>query len=175
MSRFYIFVEFFGIRQFPKFCPIIHWSSRAIILFNNYFIKLLKNSLENQLRLSTVVVAYFHSVWKSQKKFHYILNIATEAISLKCQNWSIWQAFEILKLRPNSVTRQVNYNRKKIGWKCQEKFKCDFFCDFQTLWNRIKISAFFNHNKANFKSIQIDKTSKKVLKLKAVFTVVENP
>ena len=78
MSRFYIFVEFFGIRQFPKFCPIIHWSPRAIILFNNYFIKLLKNGLENQLRLSTVVVAYFHSVWKSQKKFHYILNIATE-------------------------------------------------------------------------------------------------
>ena len=36
-------------------------------------------------------------------------------------NWS---------LRSNSITRQVNFNRTKIGGK----FKCDILGDFQTLW-----------------------------------------
>ena len=38
-------------------------------------------------------------------------------------------------LRSNSVTRQVIFNRTKIGGKCQNwKFKCDILGDFQTLW-----------------------------------------
>ena len=38
-------------------------------------------------------------------------------------------------LRPNSVTRQVNFKRSKIGGNAEiEKFKCDILIDFQTMW-----------------------------------------
>ena len=37
-------------------------------------------------------------------------------------------------LRSNSVTRQVSFNRTKIGGKCQiQKFKCDILSNFQTM------------------------------------------
>ena len=39
-------------------------------------------------------------------------------------------------LRSNSVTRQVNFNRTKIGGKCQ-KFKCDILSNFQTMWDGV--------------------------------------
>ena len=38
-------------------------------------------------------------------------------------------------LRSNIVTRQVNFNRTKIGGKCQNlTIQCDILGDFQTLW-----------------------------------------
>ena len=43
---------------------------------------------------------------------------------------------EVLKtwsLRSNSVTRQVSFNRTKIGGKCPQKIKCDILSNFQTL------------------------------------------
>ena len=47
------------------------------------------------------------------------------------KNWSLlaWS------LRSNSVTRQVTYNRPKIGGKCQNSNiqKCNILSDFQTL------------------------------------------
>ena len=39
-------------------------------------------------------------------------------------------------LRSNSVTRQVSFNRTKIGENAKiEKLKCNILCDFQTLWS----------------------------------------
>ena len=45
------------------------------------------------------------------------------------------ELLENLKLRSNSVTRQVTMNKTQIGGKCQiEKFKCDILSNFQALW-----------------------------------------
>ena len=39
------------------------------------------------------------------------------------------------RLRSNIVTRQVSFNRTKIGGKCQnKKLKCDILSNFQTMW-----------------------------------------
>ena len=36
-----------------------------------------------------------------------------------CQNAQFWRVFESLSLWSNSVTRQVTFNRTKVGEKCQ--------------------------------------------------------
>ena len=52
----------------------------------------------------------------------YIYNLTTgddfdwTKVHYKWQKWSIWATWS---LRSNSVTRQVNFNRTKIGRKCQ--------------------------------------------------------
>ena len=66
-----------------------------------------------------------HGVWKSQKKSHF--NIASEASYVyilsgqkfleKAKNG---QLLKNLSLRWNSATRQVTFNRTKIGGKCQK-------------------------------------------------------
>ena len=41
---------------------------------------------------------------------------------------------ENLKFALNSVTRQVHFNRTKIGEKC----KCDILSHFKTMWSGLK-------------------------------------
>ena len=53
------------------------------------------------LEVYSLTFLQVHVVWKSQKKFHFGKFLKT---------WS---------LRSNSVTRQVSFNRTKIGEKCQ--------------------------------------------------------
>ena len=69
-----------------------------------------------------------HSIWKSQKKSHSTLRAkrATFTFWVDAKSWlkiaKIGQFGEFLEtwsLRSNSVTRQVNFNRTKIGGKCQ--------------------------------------------------------
>ena len=40
----------------------------------------------------------------------------------------------IWSLRSKSVTRQVTFNRTKIGGKRQKKINCDILSNFQTMW-----------------------------------------
>ena len=45
------------------------------------------------------------------------------------------QFLKTWSLQSNSVTRQFNFNRTKIGGKCpNSKFKCDILSNFQTMW-----------------------------------------
>ena len=69
-----------------------------------------------------------HSVWKSQKKSHSTLRAKramfafwVEKSSLKCKKCLIWANFflKTWSFQSNSVTRQVNFNRTKNWWKCQ--------------------------------------------------------
>ena len=89
-----------------------------------------------------------HSVWKSQKKSHSILRVTftfwVDKSSLKMPK--IVNFGELLKtwsLRSNSVTRQVNLNRTKIGGKCRIQMR-QFgqfpnsvqFVSLKTSWNQ---------------------------------------
>ena len=68
-----------------------------------------------------------HGVWKSTEKVSF--NIASEAsyvyilsgqkLIKNAKNSPFRRVFEDLKLAVNSVTRQVSFNRTKIGGKCQ--------------------------------------------------------
>ena len=71
-----------------------------------------------------LVAQQHHSVWKSQKNLIEwdSFNIASEASYVHILTKVNSQFGEILKtwsLQSNSVTRYVNYNRTKIGGKCQ--------------------------------------------------------
>ena len=82
----------------------------------------------------------FHSVWKSQKKSH------STALRAKRATFTFWVDKRWLKvpkmvhfgeflktwsLRSNSVTRQVNFIRTKIGGKCQNwKIQMGHFEEF---------------------------------------------
>ena len=83
-----------------------------------------------------------HGVWKSQKKVSF--NNASEASKFTFWVDKSWLKMPIMvnfgeflktwSLRSNSITRQVTFNRIKIGEK-RQKFKCDILSNFQTLWN----------------------------------------
>ena len=62
-----------------------------------------------------------HSVWKSQKMSHKTLRAkrATFTFIKNAKNGQFWRFLIIWSFWSNSVTRQVNFNRPKIGGKCQ--------------------------------------------------------
>ena len=48
-------------------------------------------------------------------------------------------------LQSNSVTRQVNFNRTKVGGNTKiQKFKWDILGDFQTMWSGRKYTVFLS-------------------------------
>ena len=78
--------------------------------------------------------SWTHGVWKSQKKSHSTLR-AKRATSTfwvnkselkNTKNDPFWHVFENLKLQSNSVIRQINFSRTKIGRTSKLKnCKCD--------------------------------------------------
>ena len=81
------------------------------------------------------------------------LQLSGKKLIKNVQKWSILGEFlNTLGLRSNSVTRQVSFNRTKIGGKCQngKKFKCDILSNFQTMCNHVVWQTHFaleNHLK----------------------------
>ena len=80
-------------------------------------------------------------VWKSQKKSHSTFTIWVHKSSLKMVNLANF--LYNYSLRSNSVTKQVNFNRTKIGSKCQkiQMRLLMFFC--KLLWTTVMIKLFF--------------------------------
>ena len=75
-----------------------------------------------------------HGVWKSQKKSHSTLRAKRAMFTFWVDKSSLKMPkivnFWKPELRPNSVTRQVKWNRTKIGGKCQNRTKYSFFPSF---------------------------------------------
>ena len=49
----------------------------------------------------------------------YVYILSGKELIKNAKNSPFWRVFEDLKLAVNSVTRQVSFNRSKIGGKCQ--------------------------------------------------------
>ena len=49
----------------------------------------------------------------------YVYILSGQKLIKSAKKWSIWRVFKTWTLRSNSVTRQVSFNRTKIGGKCQ--------------------------------------------------------
>ena len=49
----------------------------------------------------------------------YVYILSGQKLIKNAENGQFWRVFEKLNLRSNSVTRQVNFNRTKIGGKWQ--------------------------------------------------------
>ena len=114
-----IFTDFFsndeklssGHKYLFSFWPLINFMMKLTCLLNLQFYETL-----------------CHSVWKSQKKYHSTLpakratfTFWVDKSSLKMPKIVHFGEFlKIWSLRSNSVTRQVNFNRSKIGGKCRK-------------------------------------------------------
>ena len=66
----------------------------------------------------------------------YVYILSGQKLNKNAKNRRFWRVFENVKLADrNSVTREVSFNRTKIGGKCRnkKKFKCDILSNFQTM------------------------------------------
>ena len=98
--------------------PVDKQDISLLIFWDPFYYQIWKNikPTKNLSRVSS----FFHSVWKSSKMSHFK---HCERSELCLHFWSkMVNLGEFLKncsLRSDSVTRNVNFNRTKIGQKCQ--------------------------------------------------------
>ena len=65
----------------------------------------------------------------------YVCILSRQKLLLKAKNDPFWQVFENLKLAVNP-DRSILKGQNLVENAQIEKFKCDIFGDFQTIWNR---------------------------------------
>ena len=65
-------------------------------------------------------------IWKLQKSLihqseaSYVYNLSGQKFIKNCENGQLREHLKACSLRSNSVARQVNFNKTKIGGKCQK-------------------------------------------------------
>ena len=71
---------------------------------------------------------------KEKVSFKHVYILNGQKLIKNAKNGLFWRVFENLKLkRSNRVTRQVTFNRTKIGGMEIANFECDILSDFQTM------------------------------------------
>ena len=126
--------EFFKYTTSPNLTMLKNYSKCRIWIFQFWHFPIFFET-----DLSGNPVSPQHGVWKSPKKIALRAKRATSTIwvdknSLKIpKNGQFGKFLKTWNLRPNSVTRQLNFNLTTIGEKCQNKtIKWDILGNFQT-------------------------------------------
>ena len=121
--------------HFPFLSLRTNWRTRQLLLiWNTHRARCLKNTEKISFNIA------------SEASYVYILS-GQNLILKNAKNGQFGELLKTLSLRSNSVTRQVNFNRTKIGRKCQ-KFKnsnATFWVIFKQcdrVWKSLNVSFY---------------------------------
>ena len=90
---------------------------------------------KRRLKIQSTFVQGAPKIFNIASEASYVYILSGQKLIKNTKYVPFWRVFENLKLRSNSVTRQVSFNRTKIGGKCQNKKKSNatFLSNFQTM------------------------------------------